>query len=69
MRRTISASAQCFTVCVFTSGVSNTNCSESKIRTYKATGGPHYDAEATVAVLEPYKKQLLHFISCEIYRE
>jgi len=63
------ALSKCFTVCVSTSGVSNTNCSEGLIRTYKATEGPHYDADATMAVLEPYKKQLLHFISCEMYRE
>jgi len=49
--------------------VSNTKCSEGQIRTYKATGGPQYDADATIAVPEPYKKQLLHFISCEMYRE
>jgi len=58
-----------FTVCMSTSGVSSTNCSEDQIRAYKATGGPHYDADATMAVLEPYKKQLLPFISCEMYRE
>jgi len=58
-----------FTGCGSTSGVSNTNCSEGQIRTYKAAGGPHYDAGATMAVPEPYKKQLLHFISCEMYRE
>jgi len=39
------------------------------IRTYEATRGPHYDAGTTMAVPEPYKKQLLHFISCEMYRE
>jgi len=48
---------------------SNTNFSEGQIRTYKLTGEPHCDADATMAVSEPYKKQLLHFISCEMYRE
>jgi len=37
--------------------------------TYKATGGPLYDANATMAVPEPYKKEILHFVSCEMYRE
>jgi len=58
-----------FTGCVSTSGVWNTNCSEGQIRTYKVTGEPHCDADATMAVPEPYKEQLLHFISCEMYRE
>jgi len=57
-----------FTGCVSTSGVSNTICSKGKIRTYKVTGEPHYDADATVAVLALYNKQLLDFISCEMYR-
>jgi len=30
------------------------------MRTYEVTRGPHYDADATMAVLEPYLKQLLH---------
>jgi len=58
-----------FPDCVSTSGVSNTNCSEGQIRTYKVTGELHCDADATMAVPEPDKKQLLHFISCEMYRE
>jgi len=33
------------------------------------TQGPHYDADATIAVAEPYQKQLLHLITCERYRE
>ena len=41
-------------LCVYVR-VSNTNCSEGQIRTYKATGGPHYDADATMAVPEPYQ--------------
>jgi len=28
-----------------------------------STRGPHYDAVATIAVPEPYYKQLLHLIS------
>jgi len=36
------------------SGVSNSNCSESQMRTYKVTRGPHYDADAITAVPEPY---------------
>jgi len=36
----------------FTPGVSN--CSESQIRTFKATRGPRYDADATMLVPEPY---------------
>jgi len=32
------------------------------------TREPRYDANAT-AVPEPYKKHLLHLISCETYRE
>jgi len=35
--------------------VSNTNSSEGQIRTYEATGWPNYDADATMAVPEPYK--------------
>ena len=58
-----------FIGCVSTSGVSNTNCSDGQMRTYEATGGPHYDADAIMAVPEPYKIQLLHFTSCEMYRE
>jgi len=53
----------------FRSGVSNSNCSVGQIRTYKVTRGPHYDADATMAVPQPYKKQLLHLISCERYCE
>jgi len=52
-----------------TTGVSNSSCSEGQMWTYKETQGPHYDADATVAVPEPYEKQLLHLISCERYRE
>jgi len=32
------------------SGVSNSNCSEGQMKTYKVTRGPHYDADATLAV-------------------
>jgi len=39
------------------------------MRTYKVTGWPHYDADATMAVSERYEKQLLHLISCERYHE
>jgi len=45
------------------------NGSEGQMRTYKATREPHYHADATMAVAEPYRKQLLHLISCERYRE
>jgi len=44
------------------------------MRTYKVTrgriittGGPHYDAETTMAVPELNYKQLLHLISCKMY--
>jgi len=30
---------------------------------------PHYDADATMEVPEPYEKQLLRLISCERCRE
>jgi len=33
-------------------GVSNSNCSVGHMRTYKVTRGPHYDADATIAVPE-----------------
>jgi len=36
---------------------------------YTTARGPHYDADATMAVPEPNLKQLLHLISCERYRE
>jgi len=39
------------------------------MRTYEVTRGPHYDADATMMVPEPYYKQLLHHISCERYGE
>ena len=39
------------------------------MRTYKATRGPHYDADATMAVSELCQKHFLHLISCERYRE
>ena len=42
-------------------GVSNSNCSVGHIRTYKVTRGPHYDADATIAVHELN----FTFISCE----
>jgi len=38
-------------------GISNLNCYEGQMRTYKVTCGPHYDADATMAVPEPYWKQ------------
>ena len=49
------ALSKCFTGCVSTSGFSNTNCSEGQIRTYEATGGRHYDADATMAIPEPIR--------------
>jgi len=33
-------------------GISNSNCSVGYMRTYKITRGPHYDADATIAVPE-----------------
>jgi len=36
----------------FIPGVSNSNCSVGHMRTYKVTCGPHYDADATIAVPE-----------------
>jgi len=63
-------------VCAITSktgwtntGASNSNCPECPIRIYKAARGRHYDVDATMAVLEPYEKQLLHYISCERHHE
>jgi len=53
----------------FRAGVSNSICSVGQMRTYKVTRGPHYDTNATMALPQPYKKQLLHLISCERYRE
>jgi len=35
----------------------------------KVTRGPHYGADTTMEVSEPYLKQLLHLITCERYRE
>jgi len=32
--------------------VSNSDCSEGQTRTYKVTWGPHYDADASMAVPE-----------------
>jgi len=46
-------------------GVSNSNCSDGQMRTYKVTRGSHYDADTTMAVPEPQSKQLLHLISCK----
>jgi len=37
---------------LYTAGVSNSNCSEGQM--IKVTRGPHYDADETVAVPEPY---------------
>jgi len=34
--------------------VSNSNCSEVQMRTYKVSRGPYYDADATMAIPEPY---------------
>jgi len=39
------------------------------MRTYKITRRPHYDADATMAVPEPYQKHPLHLTSCKRYRE
>jgi len=50
-------------------GVSNSNCFEGQMRANKVTRGPHYDANATMMVPEPYKKQFSHLISCERYHE
>jgi len=33
-------------------GVSNSNCSMGKMRTYKVTRGAHYDADETIAAPE-----------------
>jgi len=33
-------------------GVSNSNCSVGQTGTYKVTRGPHFDAEATIALPE-----------------
>jgi len=46
--------------------VSNSNRSEGQLRTNKVTRGPHYAADATMAVLQPYKEQLLHLISSKV---
>jgi len=35
-------------------GVANSNCSEGQMRTYKISRKPHYDADATMAVPEPW---------------
>jgi len=37
----------------FKAGVSNSNCSEGQMKTYKVNRWPHYDAD-TMAVPEPY---------------
>jgi len=55
-------------------GVSNSNCSQRQMRNYKVTWDPLYDevtidVDATMAVHVPYWKQLLHLISCKVYRE
>jgi len=39
---------------MFKSGVSNSNCSEGRMRTYEVTRRPHCAAGATVAVPDPY---------------
>ena len=39
------------------------------MRTYKITHGRHYRADATMAVPEPYWKQLLYLISCKRFSE
>jgi len=41
----------------FRSEVSHSNSSVGQIRTYKVTRWPHCDADATMAVPQPYKKQ------------
>jgi len=33
-------------------GVSKSNCSEGRMRTYKVTQGTHYDADARITVRE-----------------
>ena len=38
---------------IFNTRVSNSNCSEGQMRTYKVTRGQMYDADATMAVLKP----------------
>jgi len=35
-------------------GGSNSNWSEGQMRTYEVIRGPHYDADATMVVPEPY---------------
>jgi len=42
-------------------GVSNSNFSVGQKRTYKVTRGPHYDADETMALPEPYWKQLVTY--------
>jgi len=37
-----------------TTGASNSNCSEGQMRTSTVASGPQFDAEATMAVPEPY---------------
>jgi len=49
--------------------VTNSNCSEDQMRTYKVNRRPHYDVDVTIAVTESYWKQLLQFISSERCRE
>jgi len=40
-------------------GVLNSNCLKAK-QGLKATQGPHYDVDVTMAVFEPYQKQYLN---------
>jgi len=49
-------------------GVSNSNCSVGHMSTYKVTRGPHYDADATMAVPE-LTRNSLYLIFCERYHE
>jgi len=51
------------------SGVSNSNCCEGQMKTYKVTWGSHHDANTTMVAREPYQKQFLHLISCKRYCE
>jgi len=57
------------TVAAAVTGVSNSNCSVGHMRTYKVTLGPHYDADATKALLKLPENSFLHLVSCERYHE
>jgi len=50
-------------------GISNWNCSVGHIKTFKVTRGPHFDADATMAVPDFTRNSLANRISCERYHE